>query len=245
MSKILGVKIDEYSFLEVMQKITIFLNSKSFHQIVTVNPEFIVAAQADKEFLNILNEADLSVVDGFGLKFAALITRKKIGERITGVDLTWELAKLAERTNYSIFLLGAGVGVAEKTAKRLKTLYPKLKIAGTYSGGPNDKKTYEALKKAKPDILLVAFGAPKQDKFIYELKSHYSDLGFRISDLPKVAMGVGGTFDYIAGVIPRAPLWMRSLGFEWLYRTFRQPSRLSRIYDAIIKFPLLVLFKHS
>ncbi|KKQ74670.1 MAG: Glycosyl transferase, WecB/TagA/CpsF family [Berkelbacteria bacterium GW2011_GWB1_38_5] len=239
---ILDVKIDNLKFPQVMQKITLFLNEKKLHQIVTVNAEFIMAAQKDEEFKKVLNSADLAIPDGSGPQYAAWFLGQKIGERIPGVDLTWKIAKMASEKGYSIFLLGAAKGIAEKTAYRLKLVHSDLKIAGTYAGSPNDKKVFELLKKAKPDVLLVAFGAPRQDKFIFNLKTNFSDFGFRVSDLPKVAMGVGGTFDYIAEVVPRAPKWMRILGLEWLYRLVKQPKRIGRIYTAVIKFPLLVLF---
>lgn len=240
MAKILNVRVDNLSFSETMHKIADFLAEEKLHQIATVNPEFIVAAQKDKEFKEVLNSADLNVPDGFGLKLAAIVTRQQIGERITGVDLTWELAKIAEEKGYSIYFLGAKEGVAVVAVQKMKILYPELKIAGTSSKNPDDSDVLDDIKNANPDILLVAYGAPKQDKFINRIKNEES----RIKNL-KIAMGVGGTFDYIAGVLPRAPKWMRSLGLEWLYRLIRQPSRIGRIYTALIKFPLLVLFKRS
>lgn len=238
MAKILDIKIDELNFRKVMRKITDFCVGKSLRQIVTVNPEFIVAAQYDEEFKKILNSADLSVPDGFGLKIGAWISRQKIGERITGIDLTWEICKLAAERGFSVFFLGGKEEVAKKTSQIIKKLYPKLKIAGALSG-QNDGATIKKVLGAKSDILFVAFGAPKQDKFIYRLKSsslisHHSSL--------RLAVGVGGTFDYIAGILPRAPKWMRSLGLEWLYRLIHQPKRLGRIFTAVIKFPILVLW---
>ncbi|AKM82776.1 TPA: glycosyltransferase [Candidatus Berkelbacteria bacterium] len=236
MKKILGVAISEYSFSEVMQKITGFLQSNNCHLIATVNPEFVVAAQKDEEFKNILNNADLNVPDGFGLKCAAVWKRIKIGERITGVDLTWEMAKIASEKGYSIYLLGGKKGVAEMTARRLRYLYHNLKIAGTYAGSPEEEGIIQKINDSKVDILLVAFGAPKQEKFIAQHKNELQC---------KVAMGVGGTFDYISGALPRAPKFMRALGLEWLYRLFKQPSRIGRIYNAVIKFPILVVFSRS
>jgi len=236
MAKILDVRVDNLTFNQVMAKINLFLCGKKLRQIVTLNPEFVLAAQKDKEFKKVLNQADLSISDGFGLKIAAAITGQKIGERITGVDLTLELAKLASERGDSIFFLGGAQGVAEKAVKRIKMIYPNLKVASTYAGNPDDKETIGILKKAKPDILLVAFGAPKQDKFIAGLKHRYSGL-------PKVAMGVGGTFDYISGNIPRAPHWMRKIGLEWLYRLFRQPSRFGRIFRAVAVFTFLVMIR--
>jgi len=233
MAKILDVKIDELDFKQVMRKIADFCLGKRLRQIVTVNPEFIVAAQHDGEFKKILNAADLSVPDGYGLKIGARLSGQKIGERITGVDLTWEIAKLASERGWSLFLLGGKAGVAYKTAQRLKLVHPKLKIAGTYAGSPQEEGIIKKINSTKPDILLVAFGAPKQEKFIYNYRTRLN---------VKAAMGIGGTFDFISGTISRAPKWMRALGLEWLYRLIRQPKRLGRIFTAVVKFPLLVLW---
>lgn len=245
MAKILDVKIDDLSSDNVMSKIAGFLSQNKLHQIATVNPEFLLEARKDQEFKNILNNTDLNVPDGIGLKFAAKILGQKIGQRITGVDLTYKLAQFASKNNYSIYFLGAAPGIAQKTALKLKKINPGLKIAGAYAGVPDDKEVFNNLLKTKPDILLVAFGAPKQDKFIYNLKLNYSDLGFGISDLPRVAVGVGGTFDYISGAVSRAPFWMRSLGLEWLYRLIRQPKRVGRIFRAVFVFPIVVIFSRS
>ena len=233
MSKVLGVKIDELSLEQVLAKIRSFLKEKKLHQIATVNPEFILAAQKNSDFKKILNDVDLSVPDGVGLKFAGWVSGQKIGKRITGIDLTWELAKIASDNDYSMFLLGAGDGVAQKAADKMKQKYPNLKIAGCYAGTPDEEGIINKINNAHADILLVAFGAPKQDKFIYDNKNRLN---------VKIAMGVGGTFDYISEIIPRAPKWIRSLGLEWFYRLIRQPSRLGRIFNAVIKFPILIVW---
>lgn len=236
MAKILDVKIDNYSFSEVIEKITSFLKTDNFHQIVTVNPEFVLEAQKDAEFRNIINSASLSIPDGFGLQCASLFLRQKIGERVTGVDLTWEIAKIASEKGKSIFLLGGKEGVADIVAQRMKLIYPNLIIAGTYAGKPDDEKTIDIIQKAKPDIMFVAFGAPKQDKFIHNL-----NLEPKTFNLPRIAIGIGGTLDYIAGVVPRAPKWLRSIGLEWFYRLIKEPKRFKRIFNAVIIFPFLVL----
>jgi N-acetylglucosaminyldiphosphoundecaprenol N-acetyl-beta-D-mannosaminyltransferase len=252
---ILGVKIDSLTFKEAIQKIDSLICAQKPSQIVTVNPEFVMAAQKDDEFRRIINQADLAVPDGVGLMLAGRFLGQPFKERITGVDLTWAICKLAEDRGYSVFFLGGGPGVAKKAAERIKKIHSRLNIAGYYSGKPNDKKTLLTIQKAKPDILLVAFGAPKQDKFIYNLLHNVSDFelnalpsAVRASTFPCVSIGVGGTFDYIAGILPYAPDWMRKLGLEWLFRLFTQPKRLGRIYTAVIKFPLAVLlskFKSS
>lgn len=236
---ILGVKIDNLTKPEVLQKISEFLQSDNQHQIVTVNPEFIMAAQHDDEFRNILNKADLSVADGVGLKFAAKRFGQALKERITGVDLVYEIAKIAEQNNKSIYLLGAKGKVPEKTVIKLLEKYPKLKIAGYETGYRHawwkfsDEKLVSHIKRSQADILLVAFGHPKQEKWIYH--------NLPKMPLVKLAMGVGGAFDYISGHVKRAPQWMRSIGLEWLYRVIRQPWRLPRIMTAVVKFSWAVL----
>lgn len=232
MSKILNIKIDHISFNDVMAKIQAFLMVDELHQIATVNPEFTVAAQSDEKFKDILNHADLNVPDGFGLQCAAWFLGQKIGERITGVDLTWEICKLAAEKGYSVYFLGAAEGVAEMAANRVQLLYHDLKIAGTYSGTPDEEGIINKINDASPDILLVAFGAPKQEKFIFDNK-----MALHV----KLAMGVGGTFDYIAGIVPYAPVWLRNIGLEWLYRLFTQPKRWRRIFTATIIFPWMIL----
>jgi N-acetylglucosaminyldiphosphoundecaprenol N-acetyl-beta-D-mannosaminyltransferase len=231
-NEIMSVRVDPLGFEESIKRIQQFLTDGRLHQIATVNPEFVMTAQKDPEFMETLNKTDLNVADGIGLQFGAKVLGVRIGTRITGVDLTWELAKLASENNYSIYLLGAAEGVAEKAAQQLKSFYPKLRIAGTYAGTPYEPGIVERINNSKADILLVAFGAPKQDKFIYHNKSKLK---------VKIAIGVGGTFDYIAGIVPRAPKTIRKLGLEWAYRLIKQPQRFNRIITATVRFPLAVL----
>lgn len=243
MAYILGVKINELTFKQVIEKINIFLETKKLHQIVTVNPEFVVEAQKNVEFKKILNSADLSVADGFGLKIGAIISGQKIGERITGVDLTWEICKIAAEKKYSVFFLGGRSGVGESAVKRIKIIYPDLMVAGIFEGKPNDPSTIKIIQRANPNILFVAFGAPKQDKFIYKIKNSClagGQVKFKIKNL-KLAIGVGGTFDYISGKVPRAPKWIRVIGLEWFFRLINQPSRIKRIFKAVAVFPALVI----
>lgn len=234
MNKILNVKIDNMSFAEVIGKIRAHLlvdNADYIFQIATVNPEFIMAAQKDEKFKEILNQTDLNVPDGVGLQCAAWFLNQKINERITGVDLTWELCKIAAENGYSVFFLGAAEGVAEKAAHRVKLLNPELKIVGTYAGTPDKEGIIQRINDSEADILLVAFGSPKQEKFIFNNKHQLK---------AKIAIGVGGTFDYIAGIIPYAPVWMRKVGLEWLYRLLTQPKRWHRIFTAVFAFPCAV-----
>lgn len=166
--EILGVKIDSLTFAETIKKVDQLIVSSKSSQIVTVNPEMVMEAQRDKEFRRIINSADLVVPDGAGIMWAGNYLKRPFRERITGVDLTWAICKLAEDRGYRVFFLGAKKGIAREASIRIKKLHPRLKIAGVYAGGPNDKKTIENLNRTTPDILFVAFGAPKQEKFIVE-----------------------------------------------------------------------------
>ncbi|MBU4368656.1 WecB/TagA/CpsF family glycosyltransferase, partial [Patescibacteria group bacterium] len=196
-------------------------------------------AQKDAEFREIINNADLVVPDGFGLILASKIIHRKNGltERISGIDLIDEIIKNFGR-DYKIFLLGGKESVAKLAAEKLKERFPDIKIAGFFSGDAGeagDSATVSAINQAKPDILFIAFGAPKQEKWIAR----------NLKKIPSVrlAIGVGGAFDIISGKIKRAPRWMRRLGLEWLWRLIQEPRRIGRIYNATIKFIWLVLMK--
>ena len=237
MAKILGVRIDKVTFSEAMAKAAAYLMVDDFHQIATINPEIVMASQKDEKYKEILNNCDLNVPDGAGLKFGAWILGQKIGERITGVDLTWEILKLASEKGYQVYFLGAAEGVPQTASERIKLVHPNIKIAGVatpevVTDGSTDSEIIDNINASNADILLVAFGAPKQEKF---LNLHRDQLKV------KLAVGVGGTFDYIAGNQPYAPEWMRKAGLEWLYRLFTQPKRWNRIITAVIRFPWAVI----
>jgi len=146
--------------------------------------------------------------------------RKPIPEKISGSDFVFEIVKFAVKNNLKVFLLGGGPTIAERTALELQTKTPELKIAGVYSGSSNNNvEILKAIEKSRADILLVAFGAPKQEKWLAEnLKKTNC----------KIGIGLGGTFDFISGVKNRAPIWMQKSGLEWLFRLSREPSRIKR-----------------
>lgn len=237
---ILGVRIDNLKKGEVWRKIEKYLSGQGQHFITTPNPEMVVAAQKDKKFLEILNKADLAVPDGFGLILASRYLRHPIPERITGVDLMLDICGIAEQKNCSVYFLGGEEGVARETARVLVAHYAQLRVAGAESGGViNNRQTtinqqlLRNISDARPDILFVALGAEKQEKWIAQ----------NLAQLPsiKIAMGVGGAFDFIAGKQRRAPDWIRKIGMEWMWRLFMQPWRWKRILTATIKFSWLVL----
>ncbi len=236
---VLGIRIDNINFAEVNEKILLFLRSPTLRAIFTPNPEMLVKAQKDSYFTEVLNSGDINICDGFGIQ---LVTKGKI-KRIPGVDLLKIISKIAEKNGKSVFFLGSGSDeVGGKLIQNIIAEFSNLKIAG-FDKGPvitegNDGKlnvlsedNSEIIKKindAQADVLFVAFGMGKQEKWIFENRDKLPNV--------KIAMGVGGAFDFISGVIPRAPKWMRKLGLEWLFRLYQQPKRIKRIWNATVKF---------
>lgn len=234
---ILSIKIDDVSLLDVLELIEKYIQSGRKSYLVTPNPEIIVDAQTDEVFKKILNQADLSIPDGIGLKLA----NPTLQNRTTGTDLMLEICRLAEEKGFTIGLLGGLSGVAEKCAKRLQEQFPKLNIE--YVKGDikvdNEGRSVETVEKiglstkSPFDILFVAFGHKKQEKWIYR----------NLDKLPvKVAIGVGGAFDYISGNIPRAPQLLRNAGLEWLFRLIIQPQRIKR-QIKLLKFVWMCVVK--
>ncbi|MGQ9889157.1 MAG: WecB/TagA/CpsF family glycosyltransferase, partial [Aggregatilineales bacterium] len=207
---------------------------RAARQVCTINPEFIMMARRDPNFANILRRAALCVPDGVGLLWAARRAGQPLPQRVTGSDGVPIIAERAAEKGWRLFLLGAAPGVAERAAVILRARCPSLQIAGTYSGSPapqEEDAIVELINASGADILFAAYGAPAQDKWIAR-------------NLPRLrvamAMGVGGAFDFIAGVVPRAPQWMQRLGLEWLFRLIRQPWRARRML-RLPRFVLAVL----
>jgi N-acetylglucosaminyldiphosphoundecaprenol N-acetyl-beta-D-mannosaminyltransferase len=193
------------------------------HLVATVNPEFVMRARADPEYASVLDSAALSLIDGWGVRWAARRAGCREAERVPGVDLVLNIAARCAENGRRMFLLGAGPGVAEEAAARLVEVHPGLVIAGCHGGSPrpeDDNAALDLIAAAQPQVLLVAYGAPSQEAWIARNTSRLPDL---------VAIGVGGTLDYIAGRVARAPAWMQRAGLEWLYRLVRQPWRARRM----------------
>lgn len=245
MLNILGINISTLSKKEILQEISGFLSGKGGHYLATVNPEFLLQTLKDEEFFYILNKADINVADGVGLQWAATFMGKRL-PRITGVDLMLDICKLAAEQGKSIYLIGGASGVAEAAAKKLQETIPNLEVAGAEAGlqagewkidhgrwvkgQVKSNKVQERITASGAEIVFVAFGHPHQEKWIWHALPELENV--------KVAMGVGGSFDYIAGKVKRAPRLVRVLGFEWLWRLISEPKkRFWRIVDAVVKFP--------
>lgn len=229
---ILGVGIHDCDEEGAVRAIERFLEERParLHHVVTVNPEFIMEARHNRPFRELLNSADLATPDGVGIVLAARLLGDRVRGRATGVGLVHRLAELSARGGYTLFLLGAAPGVAGEAAAALARRYPGVRVAGTYAGSPHEHDLPEILARleaAQPDALLVAYGAPRQDLWIRE---HREALPGSV----KLAMGVGGVFDYLSGRVPLAPGPMRRIGLEWLYRLYKQPWRWRRILRVFV-----------
>lgn len=224
---ILGVGVHNCDQSEAVAALERFLRERParLHQVCTVNPEFVMEARRNRPFRDLLNRVDLATPDGVGVVAAARLLGKPVRGRATGVQIVEHLARISAREGYSLFLLGAQPGVADEAAQVLRRRYGEVSIAGTFPGSPNDEDWPEIssrLERAKPDVLLVAYGAPRQDLWI---DRHSRELPSSV----KVAVGVGGVYDYLSGRAPLAPAPIRRIGMEWLYRLVTQPWRWRRI----------------
>jgi len=230
--QVLGVKVNVMEKYLLREYLKNFLNSDTQNQIVTINPEFVVTAQKNQKFKNVLNNSSLATIDGTGIIQALQLAGHKVSldQRITGVELTEILLDIAICQNYKIMfcLNSQGLTKPDVFFMHIKEKYPTLDFQVA--------DEHDALTKAQaflPEILFVGFGAPKQDLWIAENIDKISSV--------RIAAGVGGTFDFMSGRQKRAPKTFRSFGLEWLWRLIKQPWRLARINRAIFVFYLLIL----
>ncbi|MFO7167999.1 MAG: WecB/TagA/CpsF family glycosyltransferase [Chloroflexota bacterium] len=228
--RILGVAVDDVVEDEALARVAEYIEAGGPHHIVTVNPEFVMEARRNSAFRRVLAAADLATPDGFGLLLVARLRGTPLRGRVTGIALTERIAAEAAVRGWSLFLLGAAPGVAERAARALQAANPGLRIAGCYAGSPSpdeEPAIRELVRATRPDVLLVAYGHPKQDLWIARNQP--------LLRVP-VAIGVGGTFDELAGVVRRTPAWVQRLGLKWLHRLIQQPQRWRRIITAVPLF---------
>lgn len=233
--KILGVRVDNLSKKETLAKVAHFLEEDDFHQITTINPEFILQAQDNAEFMKILNNSQLCLADGIGLWFGCLRQGRYLKARITGADFIHDILEIADKNNHPIFLAVSSTGLStfQEVRQAILKIYPHLIVAGI----TRDKQASSLITiDEKYKILFCNFGSPHQEKFIHSLKEQKNS---KI----RLAIGVGGGFDFLTGKIRRAPKIFRKTALEWLWRFFQEPRyRAKRIFFAVIIFPLRVIF---
>jgi len=222
-----GILLDRVGVAEAASRLATYVASPRMHQVVAVNLDCLRIAQVDDTFRQTINEADLAVADGMPLVWASRLGGRPLPERVTGNSLVEKSCELSAATGAGIFLLGARPGIAEAAARTIATRYPGAMVAGAYSPsfGPlsprDDREMVDRVNRSGARILLVALGAPRQDNWI---RAHRHELKVG------VAFGVGCGLDLLAGVVPRAPLWMQRAGLEWLHRFRCEPHRLWQRY---------------
>lgn len=232
--KILGVNVDSVTMAQSVERVEELIVAKKNSIVATANAEMLLRATNDDELKNILNAAELVVPDGAGTVWAARHLGYEMPERVAGFDLVQELMKIAPSKGYKFFLFGSAPTIADKAKLKAQELYPNIEIVGTRNGyftAADEPEIIAQIKSAKPDILLAALGVPKQEKW---LAAHKDELNVPVS------IGVGGTFDVMAGVVKRAPKWMQRAKLEWLFRAMLQPSRAGRLI-ALPKFVFKVV----
>lgn len=220
---VLGVPVGPLTMPQALDAVEAFIRSRQPHHIFTADASGIMAAQDTPQLLEIIRQADLVTPDGAGVLLASRLLGAALPERVSGVDLVEQISALAARTGYLVYLFGAAEGVADAAAQALKSRHPGLTVVGTRNGyftASEEAQIVREIHDAHPDVLFVALGIPKQERFIRE---HFAALGV------PVMIGIGGSFDVISGKLQRAPRWMQRLGLEWLYRLIQEPSRLPRL----------------
>lgn len=235
-TNILGVNVDKVTYDEAVNRIMKMLNEPGNHTVFTPNSEIILMAYKDENFCGILNSADLLTADGIGVVYASKILGNSVPERVAGFDVACGVIDEISQSGHRLYLFGGKPGVAETAAENLKKEYPLINIVGMRDGyfAPEDNAAIiDDINQSGADLVFVCLGAPKQENWIFENRSKLNC---------HVMMGVGGTLDVLAGTAERAPEIWCDLGFEWLYRLIKQPSRIFRMM-ALPKFALTVLFK--
>ncbi|MCA0384630.1 MAG: WecB/TagA/CpsF family glycosyltransferase [Firmicutes bacterium] len=236
--RIFGVRFDNVTASEAMRRFIAMMESGGLKTIYTPNTEIIMKAQEDPTFKQVLNEGDLVIPDGIGVVLASKIHHLGLSERVPGIELMGLMLEFCNRAGKSIYLFGGAPGIAEKASEKILSTYPNLKIVGIRDGYFKEEDVWSILddiNEKKPDILFVALGAPKQEKWIHQHKKTLN---------AKVAMGVGGALDVWSGTVKRAPVIYQKLGLEWFYRLLKQPSRIGRMM-SLPKFMIkVILTKH-
>ena len=226
---ILGVRFDDVSRQEAAQLGAAMLEQDQFHYVVTPNPEFILAAQKDADFRQVLNSADLVIPDGIGVVYSAKILGTPLKERVPGIEFAADMLAQLDQMGGRLYLLGAKPGVAQEAGRRILERHPNIVLCGTHDGYFKDEEAVLLeVAAARPDLLFVCLGAPKQEKWMARWGRHTG---------ARLAIGLGGALDVFAGNVERAPVSWRKLGLEWAYRLKKEPQRAGRM----AKLPLVLV----
>ncbi len=221
--KILGVGFDPVSPEEAFNKVVMLLKEDKTSFIVTPNPEMLTDASNNRDLYLALNSADLSIADGIGVIYAAKILNVPLKERVTGIGLMHDILEFLGKTERTYFLFGAKPNVAVKASENIDKTYEGIKCVGVRDGYFDEKEEFkiiDEINEAKPDVLFVGLGSPKQELWVYENLKMLN---------ASVCICIGGAIDVYSGIIKRAPKWISKIGFEWLYRAIKEPKRFKRL----------------
>jgi len=227
---ILGIGIDPVTMQEALSRIERFIQERVPRIVITADASGIVLAQKDPRWRDILLKADLVTPDSFGIIWASRKLGSPLSERVTGVDLVLELCALSESKGYRLFFLGASPGVADKAVERMRKRFPGIRVVGTahgYFSDEEERSIVEKVRHARPDVLFVAMGIPRQEKFIVE---HLYEMAVPVS------IGVGGSFDVLSGLTKRAPYLIQKMHLEWLWRLMMNPKK----WRKVLTLPIFV-----
>lgn len=222
--RILGVRVHNLTMAGTVERIVGWLGGTAPRQVAFVNADCLNRCRGDVEYRGVLNMAHLTLADGSGVRLAGRVLRQPIRENVNGTDLFPQLCGALEGTPHGVFLLGGRPGVAEGVRAWIGRHHPAVNVVGTRHGyfSPEEESAVAAeIRASGASLLLVALGAPRQDFWI---RRHLASSGAR------VAIGVGGLFDFYSGRIPRAPMWLREMGLEWVYRFWQEPGRMWKRY---------------
>lgn len=234
---VFGVRVHAVSMDEAVRYILRFVQEGAPRQVVTADSSMVMMAQSDEHLREIINRADLVTPDSIGILWACRRHGIAMPERVSGVDIVSRLVQVSAQTGLRLYFLGAQPGVAEQAVKRLQAIYPGVQIVGCHHGYfPPEAEAgiVQQIREARPDVLCVALGIPKQEKWIDRYR--------HVLGVP-VSIGVGGTFDVLSGRVRRAPLWMQRMGIEWLWRVTHNPRKISKVM-LLPRFAWKVLTNH-
>ncbi|WP_423799688.1 WecB/TagA/CpsF family glycosyltransferase [Neobacillus sp. SAB-20_R2A] len=219
---ILNIDFENITKNELLLRLRDYISERKKTFVVTANPEIVMYANQDNKYQSIINSADFVIADGIGVVIGSKVLGSPLPERIAGFDLMVELLKLGNENGWSAYFLGSKKDVIEKAVQNIHHSFPSLQIAGWHDGYFNWEASTipEEIREKKPDLIFVALGLPRQEKWIYENIGGFENGLF---------MGVGGSFDVLSGTVKRAPIVWQKLNLEWLYRLLKQPSRWKRM----------------
>lgn len=220
---LLGMRVDRVDMAGALALVERFIQERTPRHIVTADASMVVTAAEDPEFAAIVNDADLVTPDGAGILWATKHLGDALPAKVSGVDLAARCCALSAEKGWRLFFFGAAPGVAEEAKARMQARHPGAHIVGFRDGFfelGDEPAIVAQIRQARPDILLVALGIPKQEKFI---RRHKAALNVPVS------IGVGGTFDVFSGTARRAPVWMQNAGLEWAYRLAANPKKIRKV----------------